>query len=145
MMNTLIVGILSLVAATAQAQNTNTTLVLALNPQQGSSVLENKTDSVSPQDAATLFSEKKAIIVDVREDDEWKQQHIPGAIHIPLGQLLGRLTELEQYKNTPIITQCQKGGRSQQALTVLKSLKFSKVYNLEGGLDAWNNAGLKTQ
>ncbi|SJM90963.1 Rhodanese-like protein (modular protein) [Crenothrix polyspora] len=144
MMNKLIVGILSLVAATAQAQNTSNNPVLALNQQQNDSILENKTDSVSPQEAATLFSEKKAVIVDVREDDEWNQQHIPGAIHIPLGQLLGRLTELEQYKNTPIITQCQKGGRSQQALTVLKSLKFSKVYNLEGGIDAWNKAGLKT-
>jgi rhodanese-related sulfurtransferase len=145
MMNKLIAGILSLVAVTAQAQNTDNNLVLALNQQQSSSILENNTGSVSPQQASTLLAEKQAVMIDVREDDEWNQQHIPGAIHIPLGQLLSRLTELEQYKNTPIITQCQKGGRSQQALTALKSLKFSKVYNLEGGLDAWNEVGLKTQ
>lgn len=144
MMNKLTVGILSLVAASAQAQNTNNNLELALNQQQNDSILENTTTGVSPQQASTLLAEKKAVIVDVREEDEWNQQHIPGAIHIPLGQLLGRLTELEQYKNTPVITQCQKGGRSQQAFNVLKSLKFSKVYNLEGGLDAWNEAGLTT-
>ena len=51
-------------------------------------------DTVSPKEAAALFSERKAIIVDVREDGEWGEQHIPGAIHIPLGQLGERLAEL---------------------------------------------------
>lgn len=141
-MNKLIACIFSLTAVTAQAQNTNN-LTLALNQQQNNSTLENKTDSVSPQEAATLLSEKKAVIIDVRDEDEWNQQHIPGAIHIPLDQLLGRLQEIEQYKEKPIITQCQRGGRSQHALTLLKSLKFSKVYNLEGGIVAWDAAGLK--
>jgi rhodanese-related sulfurtransferase len=143
-MNKLIACILGLIAISAQAKSSDNQ-VLAFNHQQNSSVLANNTESVSPHDAASMLAKKQAIIVDVREEDEWNQQHIPGALHIPLGQLNSRLAELEQHKETPIITQCQSGRRSQQALTVLKSLGFSKVYNLEGGIMAWNKAGLKAQ
>lgn len=144
MMHKLIICILSLAVTSVQAQSSNS-LTLALNDPQNNSILENATDSVSPQDASTLLADKKAIIIDVREEDEWKQQHIPGAIHIPLNELPGRLAELGQYKDKPIITQCQRGGRSQKALDFLKSSQFSKVYNMEGGIEAWNNAGLKTE
>ena len=101
--------------------------------------------SISPQDASAMSSGKEAIIVDVREDSEWNEQHIPGAIHIPLGQLSERLSELKQYKDSPVITQCRSGGRSAQAFDVLKSAGFSKVYNMDGGIMAWDKAGLKTE
>jgi rhodanese-related sulfurtransferase len=100
---------------------------------------------ISPQEASALTAEKKAIIIDVREDNEWNTVHIPGAIHIPLAQLSTRLSELQPYKNTAIITQCRSGARSAKALDILKSAGFSHVQNMEGGLIAWNKAGLKTQ
>ncbi|MDD1605500.1 MAG: rhodanese-like domain-containing protein [Methylococcaceae bacterium] len=103
------------------------------------------TELVSPKEASTLTSEKKAVIVDVREDDEWNGGHIAGAIHIPLNQLDARLPELKQYKDTTIITQCKSGGRSAKALDVLKSAGFSKVYSMDGGIVAWNKDGLATQ
>ena len=53
--------------------------------------------SVTPKEAATMFSEQQAIIVDVREDSEWNEEHIAGAIHIPLAQVESRLSELAQY------------------------------------------------
>lgn len=99
---------------------------------------------ISPQEASALTAEKKAIIIDVREDNEWNTVHIPGAIHIPLAQLSTRLTELQPYKNTAIITQCRSGARSAKALDILKSAGFSHVQNMEGGLIAWHKAGLKT-
>ncbi len=102
-------------------------------------------DSISPKEASIMVSEKKAVIVDVREDSEWSEQHIPGAIHIPLAQLTEHLSELKQYKDSPVITQCRAGGRSAKAVDVLKLAGFSKVYNMEGGIIAWDNAGLKTQ
>ena len=105
----------------------------------------NAIPAISPVEAEQLFNKKKAVIIDVREDSEWKEQHIPGAIHIPLGQLPERLTELKQYKDSPVIAQCRSGRRSAQASDVLKSAGFSKVYNLEGGLNAWDKAGLKTE
>jgi rhodanese-related sulfurtransferase len=100
---------------------------------------------ISPQEASALTAEKKAIIIDVREDNEWNSVHIPGAIHIPLAQLSTRLPELQAYKNTAIITQCRSGARSAKALDILKSAGFSHVQNMEGGLIAWHKAGLKTQ
>jgi rhodanese-related sulfurtransferase len=102
-------------------------------------------ESISPKEAAAMYTGQKAVIVDVREDSEWNEQHIPGAIHIPLGQLSERLSELKQYKDSPVITQCKTGGRSAKALDVLKSAGFSKVYNMDGGIMAWDKAGLKTE
>jgi len=100
---------------------------------------------ISPQDASSLSTEKKAIIIDVREDSEWNTVHIPGALHIPLAQLSTRLSELQPYKNSAIITQCRSGARSAKALDILKSAGFTQVQNMEGGLIAWHKAGLKTQ
>lgn len=100
--------------------------------------------SVTPKEAATLFAEKKAIIIDVREDDEWKAEHIDGAIHIPLAQIESRLSELMQYKDSTVITQCRSGKRSAKAVNTLQAAGFSKVYNLTGGIIAWNKDGLAT-
>lgn len=139
-MNKLIVLILSLMVASVQAEDTSnppaTPSVTAINKQTG---------NLSPKESAALFNDKKAVIIDVRENGEWQEQHIQGALHIPLAQLNDRLAELAPYKNTPIITQCQRGGRSKQAQAVLKAAGFNDVYNLEGGLVAWDDAGLKTQ
>jgi rhodanese-related sulfurtransferase len=104
-----------------------------------------ETDAISPKEAAAMHSEKNAVIVDVREDGEWNEHHIHGAIHIPLAQLNERITELKQYKDSPIITQCKGGKRSAQAQLALKSAGFSKVYNMDGGLQAWDKEGLATE
>lgn len=102
-------------------------------------------ESISPKEASAIYMAQKAIIVDVREDSEWNEQHIPGAIHIPLAQLNERLAELKQYRDVPVITQCRTGGRSAQAFDVLKAAGFSKVYNMDGGIIAWDKAGLKIE
>lgn len=125
-------------------------MVTSIQAQDNSNLLTTKstaknTDNVSPHEAAVMLDDKKTIIIDVREEYEWREQHILGALHIPLAQLGNRLAELAPYKNTPIITQCQRGGRSKNALAVLKAAGFSRVYNLEGGLTAWDDAGLKTE
>lgn len=100
--------------------------------------------TISPQETASLFAEKNAIIVDVREDDEWNEQHISGAIHIPLAQVESRLNELAQYKNSPVILQCRSGMRSAKAAAMLMDAGFSKTFSLDGGIVAWDNSGFKT-
>lgn len=104
-----------------------------------------ETDVISPKEAATMRVKDKAVIVDVRENDDWNEHQIHGAIHIPLSQLNERLPELERYKNSPVITQCQAGLRSAQAQLVLKSAGFSKVYLMNGGIQAWHEQGLVTE
>lgn len=100
--------------------------------------------SVTPKQAAEMFAEKKAIILDVREPHEWHEQHIAGAIHIPLAQVEARLSELAQYKESPVIVQCRSGKRSARAADTLQSAGFTQVYNLTGGIIAWTDDGLKT-
>ena len=99
--------------------------------------------SVTPKEADAMFSEKKAIIVDVREDSEWNEGHIAGAIHIPLAQVESRLSELAQYKDSTVIMQCRSGKRSAKAAVIFQYAGFSKVYNLTGGIIAWSKDGLK--
>lgn len=84
-----------------------------------------------------------ALLVDVRETSEWRSGHIPGARHLPLGQLSSRLSELPKEK--PIVVQCQSGMRSAMAARTLKQAGFPQVYNLGGGMMAWTMAGRKVQ
>lgn len=100
--------------------------------------------TITPNQAAELYHDKQAIIIDVREQDEWNEQHIEGAIFIPLGEVEGRIGELAQYKDSTIIMQCRSGRRSNIAGASLIKAGFSKVYNLEGGILAWDKQGLGT-
>jgi adenylyltransferase/sulfurtransferase len=74
-------------------------------------------------------------LIDVREQREYDIAHIAGAILIPLGELPGRLSELDS-SSTYVVT-CHRGGRSRQACALLREAGFSRVRNLEGGIDAW--------
>jgi len=119
--------------------------IVSLLLLMGCSFVQAGDELVSPKEASVLTTDKKAVIVDVREDDEWNAGHIAGAVHIPLNQLEARLPELQSYKDTSIITQCQSGKRSLKALELLKSAGFSKVASMDGGIVAWRKDGLATQ
>lgn len=81
-----------------------------------------------------------ATIVDVRSATEWASGHIPGAIHIPLGYLAERVRDLPA--DGPIVVQCQSGGRSAIAASLLERFGVPGVRNLSGGITAWAAAGL---
>jgi len=125
-------------------------VVMVLSTQCLVSIADTRADtqepaSVTVQQAASMSDQRQAVIIDVREDEEWRQGHIPNAIHIPLSQLAGRMSELEQYKNGVVITQCRSGKRSSKAANMLKRAGFSQVYNMNGGLVAWLKSGLPSQ
>lgn len=101
--------------------------------------------AVSPQQAAQMQAQQKAVIVDVRENDEWNSGHIAGAIHIPLSEIQTHLDQLSKYQNSSLIMQCRSGARSAKAANLLKVAGFNNVYNLDGGLNAWQKANLKIQ
>lgn len=96
---------------------------------------------VGPQEAVMLFNHEDALLVDVREQSEWVDGHIARAKHIPLGQLKNRAKELEKYKGKPIVAVCRTGNRSGTACGQLKKAGFENVYNLAGGMVAWEQAG----
>lgn len=98
-----------------------------------------KIEEVSPQDAAGL-RDKGAVLLDVREPDEWAAGHAPGAIHIPLGDLPARLAELPEPDAGALAVTCRGGGRSSRAVAWLLQQGF-EVANLDGGMQAWQAAG----
>lgn len=81
-------------------------------------------------------------IVDVREPDEFSgpMGHIAGASLLPLGQLAARLDTLERGR--PIVTVCRSGGRSAQAVVLLRRAGFERLANLNGGMLHWHELGL---
>ncbi len=76
-------------------------------------------------------------LIDVREDEEVAQGIIPGAIHLPLGQVPQRLDEIPQEEEVIFI--CRSGYRSDQACQYLASLGYKGTTNLIGGMLAWSN------
>lgn len=83
----------------------------------------------------------EAVMVDVREDDEWAAGHAPGSVHVPLGEVparLGELPEMESGRPLPVV--CRSGGRSGRAVEWLTQHGFD-VVNVDGGMRAWAGAG----
>ncbi|HEX4601461.1 MAG TPA: molybdopterin-synthase adenylyltransferase MoeB [Gemmatimonadales bacterium] len=78
---------------------------------------------------------RPVVLLDVREPHEYEITHIPGGLFIPLGELPGRLRELDDH--TEVVTYCHHGGRSLKALEILRAAGFAKVRSLRGGIDAW--------
>lgn len=98
--------------------------------------------SVGPLEATQLSNRENAVFLDIREDGEYKGGHIPDAIHIPYRQLTDRVNELNRFKNAPVIAYCRSGARSAGVGGILKKHGFETVYNLGGGIVAWQNANL---
>ncbi|OGQ99557.1 MAG: hypothetical protein A2521_01685 [Deltaproteobacteria bacterium RIFOXYD12_FULL_57_12] len=77
-------------------------------------------------------------LLDVRQPKEYEAAHLPAAIFIPLAELPGRLAELDKEK--PVIAYCAIGGRSRAASQLLAAQGFQEVFNLAGGIKAWQGA-----
>src|SRR5215213_10981301 len=77
-------------------------------------------------------------IIDVREPNEYEIARIPNSRHIPLGQVLNRVSEIDPSRET--VVHCKMGGRSARAIEALTRAGFSgKLTNLKGGITAWSN------
>ena len=79
-----------------------------------------------------MKNNQRLVVLDVRTVSEYETGHIPGSVHIPLGELAARHTELNP--NVPVVCVCSGGFRSLQAGQLLVAEGFDRVMNLEGGL-----------
>ncbi|MDQ3628763.1 MAG: rhodanese-like domain-containing protein [Actinomycetota bacterium] len=79
------------------------------------------------------------LVLDVREDDEWRAGHIDGAMHVPLSQLPQRVEEIASPGGR-VLAVCRVGARSAQATMFLRR-HGRDVVNLDGGMHAWSSAG----
>lgn len=98
--------------------------------------------SVSPMQATLLINRDEAVVLDVREQAEFSDGHIPNARFIPLGQVTKRMAELDKFRDKSIVVVCRSGNRSANACSMLRKGGFEKVLNLSGGMMAWEQANL---
>ena len=97
---------------------------------------------ISPQDAAAKLNSGEAVIVDVRDRDEWDEGHIPGATHMSRGTIELDIEEKVPDPNAMIICHCGGGGRSALAAESLQEMGYKNVRSMAGGYKAWKAAGL---
>lgn len=104
--------------------------------------LTRKFRVLPPGEAVRVMNQDGALVLDVREDNEMAGGRIPGAKHIPLGVLKKRVGDIERFKEAPVLVYCRSGARSAMAASQLTAAGFSDVTNLQGGIQAWQAAGL---
>jgi hydroxyacylglutathione hydrolase len=98
---------------------------------------------IAAAELAARLGAGEVSVIDVRSANEWSGGHLPKATHIPLGYLADRLDQVPRGK--PVVVQCQLGGRSAIAASLLQRLGVDNVIDLTGGYQAWTAAGLPTE
>jgi hydroxyacylglutathione hydrolase len=94
---------------------------------------------MTSDELAGLPSRANALIIDVRNQDEWARGHIPNAVLVPLPVLHTRLKEIP--RDRALVLHCQRGSRSAVAAATLDAFGFDDVHELSGGMSAWEAAG----
>jgi len=100
---------------------------------------------VNTTQATHLINREEALVVDVREPNEFAAGHVLGAKNLPLARLEAAGADLAKRKERPVIVYCDGGERSAKALAALKKQGFTRIANLSGGIAAWQQAGLPVE
>ena len=101
--------------------------------------------NVSSDEAHQLLKDKAATFIDVREFDTYRAGHIPDSLTVPLADMADYEEGFPDDKNAPVVTVCNRGNMSLSGLLHLKSLGYTDVRSLSGGMTAWKKAGLPTE
>lgn len=91
--------------------------------------------------AKEMIDSGKAHLIDVREPKEWNEGHLEGAKLIPVNSVLARANEIPS-DGKPVLFYCKAGARSALAAEYAAALGHTDLYNMEGGMDAWQAAKL---
>ena len=97
--------------------------------------------SVGPVDATRLLNHENAVMIDMRELKDYQAGHIVNAVHMPEYND-SAMVKLEKFRKQPLIVYCRSGTRSTGICSKLRKQGFEPVYNLKGGVVAWQNASL---
>jgi len=97
---------------------------------------------IEPYQAVELINREDAVIVDIRPVADFSQGHILNALNVPLNGFKKQIGQLHKYQARPIIVSCRSGAQSGQACRDLRREGFERVYDLRGGILAWQNANL---
>ena len=97
---------------------------------------------LTPAEVTRLMNRDDAILLDIRNGNDYKKGHIINSISLPNTELAERLESLEKHKQKAVIAYCEHGNTSDKAARTLKTSGFENVYSLKGGVTAWRNANL---
>ncbi len=102
-------------------------------------------DVVSVTEAVQIIEKEKALVIDVRSKEKYQQQHVAGAVNIPLQELKMSIATLPKDKHAPIETVCALGNSSIHGMLYLKALGYKNVKSIAGGTTAWSENGLPVE
>lgn len=105
-------------------------------------LLQGDKGAVDPSAATELINRQQAVVVDVRPAADFHKGHIINAINIPSNGFANQIGTLNKHKEKPIIISCRSGAQSSGACHQLRKAGFEQVYNLKGGILAWQNSNL---
>jgi rhodanese-related sulfurtransferase len=110
-----------------------------------SKLLGGASAALGTLEATRLMNQPSTLVLDIRDDKDFAAGHLPRARHIPLKELESRAAEIQKFKEKPVLVTCRNGNRSGSAARVLKKLGFTNVFQLKGGLAAWEQASLPVE
>ena len=100
---------------------------------------------ISAEEARAQVARGEAVLIDVREESDWRSGHAEGARHLSKGVIELEIEEQVPDPNQPIICYCGGGSRSALATDAVQKMGYTNVRSLAGGLRAWKAAGLPTE
>ena len=98
--------------------------------------------AVTPQQAISLYNYQQAVFVDIRSKELFQQNHIIGSINVEISDIDKCRKRLNKFMQKPIIVTCKFGREAPKFAKELKKQGFSQILQLEGGIQAWQTAGL---
>ena len=93
--------------------------------------------ALSVKDAILMMNRNPCALIDLRSEDDFTSGHIANAQNIPYESIEKSVETFKKYSNKHLILYCQKGIRSEKALSLLQKIGMENVYSIEGGLDQW--------
>lgn len=123
-----IVGVLALSVMLSACGGTATTDIRLVSPSEASGVLAERSPEV--------------VLLDVRTPEEFGEVRVPGSVNVDFyaADFATRLEELP--RDVPYVVYCRSGNRSSQTMSLMRDLGFSEVWDVEGGIVSWSEAGL---
>ena len=137
--------ILLMMLGTAVACGGTTATTTSAEPNVSADLSEvlDLADTIDVATVASVKDRDDVVVLDVREQWEYDEGHIPGVTLIPMGEVANRLSEIPT--DTSVIVTCRSGNRSGQITDFLRQQGFDNVHNMDGGILAWEAAGYEVE
>ena len=97
---------------------------------------------LSPMEMTKLMNHDGAVVLDVRNTNDYGKGHVLGSLNIPDAEIPSRREDLEKYKTQPVVVYCELGNVSDRVVRTLKSYGLEQVFSLKSGIGAWRQANL---